>query len=150
MAGILPDVFGIFGGGHGVLPFGSAAAAPNPVDASRNAILGYLAGALQGGNLGQSIGRGLQGWLSGAQTDATEQARGAAAHYVAQQPGIDPSMRSVLMQNPALAMQYLQARVRPHTTRDITEYEYAQKQGFKGTLPDFIQRKRAGVPAAQE
>jgi hypothetical protein len=29
-----------------------------------NAMLGYLAGALQGGNLGQSIGRGLEGWIS--------------------------------------------------------------------------------------
>src|SRR5262245_39974694 len=142
MAGILPDLFGILGGGHGVLPFGDASAAPNPVDSNRNAILGYLAGALQGGNLGQSIGHGLQGWLTGAQTDASEQARRAAAQYVAQQPDVDSGMRSVLMQNPALAMQYLQATVRPHTTRDITEYEYARKQGFKGTLPDFIQRKR--------
>jgi len=30
-----------------------------------NAMLGYLAGALQGGNLGQSIGHGLAGWLTG-------------------------------------------------------------------------------------
>src|SRR5262245_66550350 len=113
MAGILPDLFGVFGGsGHGVLPFGDAPGATNPIDAGRNAILGYLAGALQGGNLGQSIGRGLQGWLSGAQTDAAEQARGAAAHYVAQQPGIDPGMRSVLMQNPALAMQIGRASCR--------------------------------------
>src|SRR5262245_9477168 len=142
MAGILPDLFGSLGGGHGVPPSGDATAAPNPVEANRNAILGYFAGALQGGNLGQSIGHGLQGWLTGAHTDATEQARRAAAQYVAQQPDIDSGMRSVLMQNPALAMQYLQATVRPHTTRDITEYEYARKQGFKGTLPDFIQRKR--------
>ena len=150
MAGILPDLFGVFGGGHGVLPFGGAPAAPNPVDANRNAILGYLAGALQGGNLGQSIGRGLQGWLSGAQTDATSEARRAAAQYVAQQPDIDSGMRSVLMQNPALAMQYLQARVRPHATRDITEYEYAKRQGFTGSLADFIQHKRAGAPPAPE
>jgi hypothetical protein len=150
MAGILPDLFGILGGGHGVLPFGDASAAPNPVDANRNAILGYLAGALQGGNLGQSIGRGLQGWLSGAQTDATSEARRAAAQYAAQQPGIDAGMRSVLMQNPALAMQYLQARMRPHATRDITEYEYAKRQGFTGGFADFIQRKRAGVPPTQE
>jgi hypothetical protein len=93
MAGILPDLFGILGGGHGVLPFGDASAAPNPADANRNAILGYLAGALQGGNLGQSIGHGLQGWLTGAQTDAAEQARHAATQYVAQQPDIDAGMR---------------------------------------------------------
>src|SRR5215510_12842295 len=34
-----------------------------------NAILGYLAGALQGGNLGQSIGHGLAGWLTGERLD---------------------------------------------------------------------------------
>jgi hypothetical protein len=34
-----------------------------------NAILGYLAGALQGGNLGQSIGRGLEGFLAGTRLD---------------------------------------------------------------------------------
>jgi hypothetical protein len=151
MAGILPDVFGIFGGGgHGVLPFGDAPAAPNPVDANRNAILGYLAGALQGGNLGQSVGRGLQGWLTGAQTDATSEARRAAAQYVAQQGDIDPGMRSVLMQNPALAMHYLQARMRPRATRDTTEYEYAKRQGFAGSFTDFIRHRRAGAPPTQE
>src|SRR5262245_28735239 len=150
MAGILPDLFGILGGGHGVLPFVDASAAPNPLDGNRNAILCYLAGALQGGNLGQSIGHGLQGWLSGAQTDATEQARRAATQYVAQQPDIDPGMRSVLMQNPALAMQYLQARMRPHTTRDITEYDYAKRQGFAGSFADFIQRRRRGVPPTED
>src|SRR5262245_54252860 len=150
MAGILPDMFDVFGSGRGVLPFGGAPAAPNPIDSNRNAILGYLAGALQGGNLGQSIGRGLQGWLSGGQTDAAGEARRAVAQHVAQQPDIDPGMRSVLVQNPALAMQYLQARMRPHTTRDITEYEYAKRQGFAGNFADFIQRKRAGVPSTQE
>jgi hypothetical protein len=150
MAGILPDLFGGFSGGHGVLPFGGAPVAPNPVDVNHNAILGYLAGALQGGNLGQSIGRGLQGWLSGAQTDAASEARRATAQYVAQQPDIDPGMRSVLAQNPALAMQYLHARMRPQATRDITEYEYAKRQGFTGSLADFIQRKRSGESPAQE
>src|SRR5262245_9623262 len=150
MAGILPDLFGILGGGHGVLPFGDASAAPNPLDGNRNAILGYLAGALQGGNLGQSIGHGLQGWLTGAQTDAASEARRAAAQYVAQQPDIDSGMRSVLMQNPALAMHYLQARLRPHTTRDIAEFEYAKRQGYAGSFADFIRRKPAGAPPAQE
>src|SRR5919201_3634084 len=35
-----------------------------------NAMLDYLAGALQGGNLGQSIGRGLEGWMQGTRLDA--------------------------------------------------------------------------------
>jgi hypothetical protein len=142
--GVLPPNIGQDAGG--LLPFGP----PTGIDANRNAILGYLAGALQGGNLGQSIGRGLQGWLSGAQTDATEQARRAAAQYVAQQPDIDPGMRSVLMQNPALAMQYLQASMRPHATRAITEYKYAKRQGFAGNFADFIQHKRVGAPPSAE
>jgi hypothetical protein len=93
MAGILPDVFGAFGGGHGVLPFGGAPIASNPVDASRNAILGYLAGALQGGNLGQSIGRGLEGWMRGAQADQSGQSQRSALQYVAEAQDIDPAIR---------------------------------------------------------
>jgi hypothetical protein len=147
MAGILRDLFNVPGSaGHGVLPFADAPPAPNPIDANRHAILGYLAGALQGGNLGQSIGRGLQGFLGGAQADANEQARRAASQYVAQQPELDPAIRSVLAQNPALAMQYVQARARPHMTREIAEYEYARRQGFPGAFTDFIQRKYAGAP----
>src|SRR5262249_41982057 len=45
----------------GVLPLANT----NPIDDSRNAMLGYLAGALRGGNLGQSIGHGLAGWVTG-------------------------------------------------------------------------------------
>jgi len=47
--------------GEGVLALG------NPI--GDNAMLGYLAGALQGGNLGQSIGRGLEGFVAGARLD---------------------------------------------------------------------------------
>jgi hypothetical protein len=130
MSGIFPDIFGA-GAGDGLLPFGAAPLAPNVIDGNRNAILGYLAGALQGGNLGQSIGRGLQGWTGGAQMDTEQQ-------------DLDPALKSALMQNPALAMQYLQIRARPHVTNDMTHYEYARKQGFGGTLADFIQSKHAG------
>jgi hypothetical protein len=79
MAGIFSDSFG-FGGGL----FGNAFGPPPPqpsfgdlIGSNQNAILGYLAGALQGGNLGQSIGRGLQGWQQGQQTDLQRQAPGA-------------------------------------------------------------------------
>jgi hypothetical protein len=46
-----------------------------------DAMLGYLAGALQGGNLGQSIGRGLEGWMHGTRLDA--QRRVPAQTYAA-------------------------------------------------------------------
>jgi hypothetical protein len=46
-----------------------------------NAMLGYLAGALQGGNLGQSIGRGLAGFVAGTRLD--EQRLAPAQTYAA-------------------------------------------------------------------
>jgi hypothetical protein len=143
MSGIFPDIFGA-GAGDGLLPFGASPLAPNVIDGNRNAILGYLGGALQGGNLGQSIGRGLQGWTGGAQRDTAEQGQRAALQYVGEQQDMDPALKSALMQNPALAMQYLQIRARPHVTNDMAHYEYARKQGFGGTLADFIQSKHAG------
>jgi len=143
MAGIFPDLFGA-PAGDGVLPLGAASVAPSVIDKNRNALVGYLAGALQGGNLGQSIGRGLQGWIGGAQRDTAEQGQRAALQYVGEQQDMDPALKSALMQNPALAMQYLHIRARPHVTNDMAHYEYARKQGFGGTLADFIQSKHSG------
>ena len=57
---------------------------------------------------------------------------------------MDPALKSALMQSPALAMQYLQTRSKPHLTSDMAHYEYARKQGFGGTLADFIQSKHSG------
>ncbi len=67
MAGILdPGMLGEQGGGL----FGSLFA---PIANNQNAIVGYLAGALQGGGLGKSIGRGLQGFLQGGNLDRAQQ-----------------------------------------------------------------------------
>ena len=148
MAGIFPDLFGA-GAGDGLLPFGAAPLVPGVIDGNRNAILGYLAGALQGGNLGQSIGRGLQGWAGGAQRDTAEQGQRAVLQYVGEQQDMDPALKAALMQNPALAMHYLQTRIRPRVTSDIAHYEYAKKQGFGGTLADFIQNKHSGAGKPQ-
>jgi hypothetical protein len=79
MAGIFPDGFG-FGGGLLGGAFGQPQQQPGFGDLiadNRNAILGYLAGALQGGSLGQSIGRGLQGWQQGQETDLKRRIPGA-------------------------------------------------------------------------
>ena len=118
-----------------------------PLTDNPNALLGYLSGALQGGNLGQSVARGLDGWMRGAQLDQTGQAQRSATQYVADAPELDHAIRQALAHNPALAMQYLAARIRPSGSRHITEYEYAKRQGFGGTLADWMARKaRDHVP----
>ena len=53
------------------------------------------------------------------------------------------------MQNPALAMEYLQTKAKPHVTNDMADYEYARRQGFGGTLTDFIQSRHAGMRRLQ-
>jgi hypothetical protein len=58
---------------------GGVLALGNP--SADNAIIGYLAGALHGGNLGQSIGRGLEGFVAGTRLD--EQRLAPAQTYAA-------------------------------------------------------------------
>jgi hypothetical protein len=70
MAGILPDFLGanstggLFGSTFGQPP--QQQGLGDMLNNNQNSILGYLAGALQGGNLGQSIAHGLPGLAAGS------------------------------------------------------------------------------------
>lgn len=66
-----------------------------------NAIVGYLAGALQGGNLGQSIGRGLQGFLTGAGLDQRQKGL-AATEEALTGAGLSPALAHAATLNPTL------------------------------------------------
>jgi hypothetical protein len=113
MAGIFPDSFG-FGGGLFGNAFGQPPQQPgfgDLVDNNRNAILGYLAGALQGGNLGQSIGRGLQGWQQGQEADQKRQIPGATWRALTA-TGVPDATAQAAALNPdvmrAIAQRYVQ------------------------------------------
>jgi len=93
MAGIL-DFTGAAPRG-GLLPFANA----NPIDDNRNAMLGYLAGALQGGNLGQSIGHGLAGWLTGERLDRQRLAP-AQTYRALADAGVPDAMAKAAALNP--------------------------------------------------
>jgi hypothetical protein len=41
-------------------------------------------------------------------------------------------------------MQYLAGKMRPAGSRAVTEYEYAKRQGFTGSLADWTGRNAAG------
>lgn len=53
-----------------------------------------------------------------------------------------------MLQNPnpyvqRLGQQLAQQYVKPETTNDIKDYEYARRQGYKGSLTDFMQTKHS-------
>jgi hypothetical protein len=75
MAGIFPDVFGA-GAGDGLLPFGPAPLVPGVIDGNRNAILGYLAGALQAAISGSRSDAGCK--AGQAASSATRRSRASA------------------------------------------------------------------------
>jgi hypothetical protein len=69
----------------------------------KNAILGYLAGALQGGNLGQSIGRGIQGFQAGGQMDTAEREKAVTQQLLFQagrESGMSPAASAAMARNP--------------------------------------------------
>jgi hypothetical protein len=139
MAGLF-DFLGQQQGGGGLL-----GGAFNPLASNQNAILGYLAGALQGGNLGESIGRGLTGWQGGAQADTAQanqrQAQKSALGYIAGAEDIDPRLKMAIMQNPALAAQYLTSMAKPAEFKTAGPYYGSAGPGGKfniqGTTPEF-------------
>src|SRR5215813_14929781 len=66
-----------------------------------NAMLGYLAGALQGGNLGQSIGHGLAGWLTGERLDQRRLAP-AQTYRALADAGVPDAMAKAAALNPQI------------------------------------------------
>src|SRR5262249_60428953 len=112
MAGIL-DFTGAAPRG-GVLPFANT----NPSDDNRNAILGYLAGALQGGHLGQSIGHGLAGWLTGERLDQQRLAPGQTYRALAQ-AGVPDAVAKAAALNPHVMRTVAPAYFAPQPFKDI-------------------------------
>jgi hypothetical protein len=143
--GILPRSLGR---GGGVLPL---AASGNPLDDNRNAILGYLAGALQGGNPGQSIGRGLSGFVQGAALDARQQALPATYDALAQS-GLPAPIAHAATLNPdllkLLAPEYFGGFKVVQTGEDAFGGKTFKLQGPGGRPYDIAEREAGdGAPA---
>src|SRR5262249_43981223 len=67
----------------------------------QRAMLGYLAGALRGGNLGQSIGHGLAGWLTGERLDQQRLAP-AQTYRALADAGVPDAMAKAAALNPQI------------------------------------------------
>jgi len=138
MAGIL-DFTGAAPRG-GVLPFANT----NPIDDSRNAMLGYLAGALQGGNLGQSIGHGLAGWLTGQRLDQ-QRLTPAQTYRALADAGVPDAMAKAAALNP----QIMKAVAGAHFGREPFK-DVASLNSVIGRLGDLMTAtdKSAGIAPA--
>src|SRR5262249_5132939 len=144
--GILPRTLGR---GGGVLPL---AAPVNALDDNRNAMLGYLAGALQGGNLGQSIGRGLTGFVQGAALDARGEAL-PATYAALTRSGLPAAIAHAATLNPDLlkliAPEYFGGFKVVQTGEDAFGGKTFKLQGPGGRLYDISepQAESAARPA---
>ena len=131
MSGILPDSVGSFGSGLLGSAFGQPQNVADLFGINSNAILGYLARALQGGNFAQSIGRGLQGWQQGQQQDLQRQAPVAAYHALAAAGVPDAAARAAALSPDvmrAVASRYFQPRL-PHFGV-IAQDPFGRRYGF--------------------
>ena len=85
------------------------------------------------------IGNAIQGFATGNRSDNKNLTMQALIKR-----GLDPETAQAAVSNPAL-MQAVMPQLFGGMTDDIKEFEYAKKQGFSGSLEQWMQRKRAGA-----
>ena len=109
-----------------------------------NAMLGYLAGALQGGNLGQSIGHGLAGWLTGQRLDQQRLAP-AQTYRALADAGVPDAMAKAAALNPQIMKTVAPGYFGREPFKDVASVNSAI-----GRLGDLMTAadKRAGVAPA--
>lgn len=84
------------------------------------------------------------GSAAGYQSPEVKQANQTAQYLVTK--GYDPALAKTIVSDPTLLRSVLpQVMGVGGQTDDIKEFEYAKKQGFQGSLQDWMQRKRGGA-----
>jgi hypothetical protein len=111
---------------------------------NNNAIIGYLAGALQGGNLGQSIGHGLAAWLTGERLDQQRLAP-AQTYRALAEAGVPDAMAKAAALNPQIMKAVAPAYFGREPFKDV-----ASLNAVVGRLGDLVTAadKRAGIAPA--
>lgn len=116
---------------------------------NRNTLIALGAGIAGGNSAGDAISKGLAGAASGAQIDQKQAQQTNTANLTERaliSRGMAPAEARAISQSPDLVKAVIPQLfgLKPGT-QDIQEYEYAKKQGFAGTLEQWMQRKRAGA-----
>lgn len=96
-------------------------------------------GFAEGGGLLPALAGAAQGFSSGI-TPQNQTVKALIAS------GLDPALAQTIAKDKTLLRAVLpQIMGTSGQTSDIREYEYAKKQGFNGTLAEWMQRKRSGA-----
>lgn len=109
-----------------------------------NMLMALGAGIAGGRDLGEGISKGLSGAMGGAKIDR-ERGAGNLTYQALIKRGVDPATAQAAITDPNVLKALLPSVFRAQNTSDITEYEYAKKQGFKGSLAEWMAHKRAGA-----
>jgi hypothetical protein len=92
---------------------------------------------------GKGWGGAAEGAMSGRKLDQDRATAGLTEQALIKH-GLSPDVAKVVSGNPALLAAVMQQRLGlGGQTDDIKEFEYAKRQGFTGTLTDWMQRKRS-------
>jgi hypothetical protein len=94
---------------------------------------------------GKGFGGALESGMMGGQLDQKNRTTNLTKQALIKQ-GLSPEMAEIVAGNPALMSAVMQQKMGlTGSTDDIKEFEYAKRQGFTGTLQEWMQRKRAGA-----
>lgn len=102
------------------------------------------AGLAGSSSLGEGFSRGLQLAQAGGATDRKRRNENATAQFL-RSKGYSEADAAAIAGNPTVLQSVLAQAFGKGATSDIQEYEYAKKQGFTGSLADWMAQKRAGA-----
>jgi hypothetical protein len=110
--------------------------------ANNSNMLMAMGAALMGG---KGMGGALESGMMGGQLDQKNRTTNLTRQALIKQ-GLTPEMAEIAAGNPALMSAIMSQKLGlTGGTDDIKEFEYARKQGFTGSLQEWMQRKRAGA-----
>lgn len=113
------------------------------INDNSNMLLGLAAGIAGGRNWGDGISKGMSLAMQGGQLD-TRQGNSNRTQQFLLSKGMDPETARTVASNPTLLRSVLpQLFGAADRTNDIKEYEYALKQGFKGSLTEWQAQKKS-------
>jgi hypothetical protein len=107
-------------------------------------LLGLASGLVGAPSVATGFSRGFQNAMAASASDDKRRSRNQTAAFL-QSKGYSPEDAAVIAGNPAVLQAVLTQPFGKGATSDIQAYEYAKRQGFTGSLADWMAQKRGGA-----